>query len=163
MGRTFQQSCQADAANTVLNTSEFAVTVTLTKPTGGTAPMALGQRLALYDRLARLGLDPLSGGASEGSTSSITGQVFFDMEDEQQGVNVMDASGDRRIRMGRFVTDIDTDITTDDKPEVCDKLTISDEVWQCVRVSDRDLIAGLKTIVIRRDEKITTKTGKQRP
>jgi hypothetical protein len=163
MGRTFQDSCRADAANTVLNTTEFAITATLTKPVGGSVPETLAQRLSRYDRFARLGIDPLTNDVSSGSVSTITGQAILDIEDDLQGASTFDPSGNRHTRIGRFITDIETDITTEDQAGLNDTLTIDGEIWQCVRIEGRDLIAGLKTIVIRRDEKITTKLGRPRP
>jgi hypothetical protein len=163
MGRTFQQSCQADAANTVLNTSEFAVEVTLTRPAGGTTPMTLAQRLSFYDRMARLGIDPLNNpGGGSGSTSTITGQAILDLEDEAQGATMFDTSGNRHTRMGRFITDIETEIVVDDPAGNNDTLTIDGEIWQCVRVEGRNPVSGLKVIVIRRDEKLTTRQGRSR-
>lgn len=177
MARTFLDSCRADAANTVLNTNEFASTVTLTKPTGGTVTMTANQRLSLllmppipdgalsdYDRLQMLGLYRIGEGADGGAeTSTVDGIVELSLEDEQQGLNTLDQFGDRRVRIGRFITSINADITTDDLAQNCDTLTIDGEEWQCIRVADRDRIAGLKTILIRRDEKITTKQGRPRP
>lgn len=163
MGRTFQDSCRTDATNTVLNTDGFAVEVTLTRPVGGTTPMTLAQRLSFYDRMARLGIDPLNSSTSSGSTSTITGQAILDLEDEAQGSTMFDTSGNRHTRMGRFITDIDTEIVVDDPAGNNDTLTIDGEVWQCVRVEGRNPVSGLKTIVIRRDEKLTTRQGRSRP
>lgn len=163
MGRTFQDSCRTDAANTVLNATEFAIEVTRTRPAGGTTPMTLAQRLSFYDRMARLGIDPLNSSTSSGSTTTITGQAILDVEDESQGAAMFDPSGNRHTRMGRFVTEIDADIVVDDPAGNNDTLTIDDEVWQCIRVEGRNTITGTKVIVIRRDEKLTTRQGRSRP
>lgn len=175
MGRTFQDSCRADARATTLNTNEFAVEVTITKPSGGAIAMTANQRLSLmglppipdgaisaYDRLQLLGLYRIGEGGGGPVTATVAGQLNLDLEDEQQGLNLDDNFGRRHQKIGRFVTGIDEDITTDDLPSNCDTLTYAGETWQCVRVEGRDLMMGTKTIVIRRDEKITTKQGRPR-
>jgi hypothetical protein len=177
MTRTFQDSCRTDALNTVLNTTEFAVTATVTRPTGGTASMTANQRFSLmglppipdgalsaYDRLQLSGLYRIGEGALLAtSTDTIDGQAILDLEDELQGSTMFDPSGNRHTRMGRFITDIDAEITVDEVSGRNDTLTIDGEEWQCIRVEGRSQVSGLKTIVIRRDEKITTKLGRSRP
>lgn len=158
---TLSQLIVADVAAVFHNTDDFAREITLTRPDGSSPVMTLSQRLSFYDRMARLGIDPLNNATTSGSTSTITAIVELDMEDVAQGNALDDPSGRRVTRMGMLHVAADLEITTDDRGEVCDTVTFDDETWQCIRVASRD--SGMKQIVIRRDEKITTKQGRTRP
>lgn len=174
MPRSFRDTLDYDAANVFLNTNEFAQSLTLTHATGGTAAMTANQRLSLagllpipdaaisvYDRLQLLGLYRIGEAAlNDADTETISGIVELDFEDEGQGTNLDDQFGRRTQRMGRVHVAASAAVVVDDKPEVCDALTIDGERWSCIRVEGRD--RSMKTIVIRRDEKITTKQGRTR-
>lgn len=164
----------SDVAAVFHNTDDFARTMTLTKPAGGTAEMTANQRISLlglppvpdgaisaFDRLQMLGLYRLGESSAGGSASStITGIVDFDLESGMQGTELDSFQGRRETRMGLLYVAAGVAITTSDKPELCDTITIEGEVWQCLRREGHD--PGEQRIVIRRDEKITTKQGRTR-
>jgi len=174
MGRTFRDSLTYDATNVFLNTNEFADSLTLTS--AGNVPFSatLNIRLSLlgmppvpdgvidvYDRLHLLGLTMLADWVEGGASSvTITGITEFDIEDEGQGYGVEDGFGRRVQRMGRVHVAASMPLITDDSAENCDWLTIDGERWSCIRIEGRD--HSMKTIVIRHDDKITTRQGRKR-
>jgi len=174
MARTFRDSLTYDATNVFLNTNEFADSLTLTS--AGNVPFSatVSARLTLlglppvpdgvisiYDRLNLLGLTTLAEWVEAGASSvTITGIVEFDIEDEGQGYGVEDGFGRRVQRMGRVHVAADLPLIVDDSSENCDWLTISGDRWSCIRIEGRD--NSMKTIVIRHDDKITTRQGRKR-
>lgn len=177
MPLSFQDAVAIDAQRSVLDPNVFARSVTLVKPAAALGGMTQGQRLALggvelmpdgalseFDLLQLGGAYRIGEQLSGDSTSStITVQWIRDGEDDGQGLG-LDTDNDRRtIKHARIVVAESTAITLEDLPDKCDAVVVDGERWSCLRVETRDTLQRTKTIVVRRDDKTTTKHGRKRP
>lgn len=122
-----QAEIAADATAVFLNTSDFAKTISR-NPAGVTA-----------------------------SAVSTTAIVELDDEESQQGMEIETEHGKRIIRHGRLELSTSITVLVTESGRDCDTFTIDGSLWTAIRIEGRDGITGLQTVIIRRDETISTK------
>ena len=96
-------------------------------------------------------------GGSTGSSSTITCIVDLDDEEQGQGTAIEDERGTKIVRYGRLDMLSTQTIVVNEQGRDSDTFLIDSELWCAVRFDGRDGIAGMKTLIIRRDEKISAK------
>ena len=91
------------------------------------------------------------------SAVSVSAIVDLDDEESAQGMQIEDERGRRITRHGRLELSTDVTVLVSEEGRNCDTFTIDGELWTALRVEGRDGIDGLQTVIIRRDEKVSTK------
>lgn len=95
------------------------------------------------------------------SSTTIAGIIFLDDEAQFQGFAVDDDQGRREVRHAVLEIAASVTVATAATQETADYFTIDGERWNAIRHEGRD--NGMQAIVLRRDEKVSTKRAKVKP
>lgn len=83
--------------------------------------------------------------------------AIVDLDDEQ-GEVVSDGQGERVVRRGRLEVSSALTIAANERHQGRDTFLIGSQLWQAVGIEGRD--AAFLTVLIRREEPISTKQGR---